>query len=91
MSAHKARGSHDSSVLRVNSGVAFVGTQPRREHTLLTFVSTIKPSSPLHPISDQSVLVHERLQIPLSQTKTHISPDPKQNKARQQTKPGPDP
>jgi len=47
MSAHKARGSHDSSVLRVNSGVAFVGTQPRREHTLLTFVSTIKPSSPM--------------------------------------------
>lgn len=42
------RGIHDSSVLRVNSGVASAGTHPSREHTLLTFVSTIKPSSPLH-------------------------------------------
>lgn len=48
MSAHKVGGNQDSSVRRVNSGVASVGTHPSREHTLLTFVSTIKPSSPLH-------------------------------------------
>lgn len=48
MSAHKVGGNQDSSVRRVNSGVASVGTHPSREHTLLTFVSTINPSSPLH-------------------------------------------